>query len=192
MSEGGQRGPERQPSLRPTDPATLVVAGLAAAAVAWLLISNFYQDLPPMIWPPVVVIGGIAVLEAVVARNLWVRIQAPSRAPADRRGQPGREPVEPLAAARYAVLAKASSLAGAIFAGGYAGFLPWLLIESRRLSAAGAELPPTIGGLLASVALMVAALLLERACRVPEPPDESPDRPPDTPDGSDRRPGDER
>lgn len=177
---------ERQPALRPTEPATLVVAALAAAGVAWLSISNFYQDLPPMIWPPVVVIGGVAALEAAVARNLWIRIQTPGRVTAGRRGQAGGEPVDPLAVARYAVLAKASSLAGAILTGAYAGFLPWLLIESRRLPAAGAELPPAIGGLLASIALMVVGLLLERACRVPEPPDEPPDQPPDQPAGDER------
>ena len=170
---------ERQPSLRPTDPATLVVAGLAAAAVAWLLISNLYQDLPPMIWPPVVIIAGLAVFEAVAARQLWVRIHQRGDMLARPRGReaapgPAGEPVEPLAVARYAVLAKASSLAGAIFTGFYAGFLPWLLIESGRLSDAGADLPPTVAGLVASALFMVAALWLERACRVPESDDEDP------------------
>lgn len=179
-----------QPSLRPTDPATLVVAGLAAAAVAWLLISNFYQDLPAMIWPPAVIIAGLAGFEAIVARQLWVRIhqrglQRGGLLTARQRGQDagrsaGDEPVEPLAVARYAVLAKASSLAGAIFAGFYAGFVPWLLIESGRLADAAADLPPTIGGLVASILFMMAALWLERACRVPEQPDdEAPPRDPD-------------
>jgi hypothetical protein len=170
---------ERQPALRPTQPATLVVAGLAAAAVAWLLISNFYQDLPPMIWPPVVVIAGLAAFEAVIARQLWARIhQRGWLLAARRRGgpgggsAPGGEPVEPLLVARFAVLAKASSLGGAIFAGCYAGFVPWLLIESGRLPDAQADLPPTIGGLVASAALVAVALWLERACRVPERRDE--------------------
>jgi hypothetical protein len=171
---------QRQPALRPTEPALLVVAGLAAAGVAWLLISNVYQSLPPMIWPPVVIIAAIAALEAVVARNLWARIHQRSWVPASRR-QPGRgEPVEPLAVARFAVLAKASSLAGAIFTGWYAGYLPWLLVELGRLPGAAADLPPTVGGLVASIALMVVALWLERACRVPEPP-EGGDQPGDQP-----------
>jgi hypothetical protein len=178
---------ERQPALRPTEPATLVVAGLAAAGVAWLLISNLYQDLPAMTWSPVVVIGGIAALEAVAARNLWLRIHRrgdrsgeQSRVPAGRgRGAGGvREPVDPLTAARFAVLAKASSLAGAIFTGWYAGLLPWLIFEAGRLPGATADLPPSTGGLVVSVALIAAALWLERACRVPEPP-EGADAPPD-------------
>ena len=163
---------QRQPTLRPTEPATLVIAGLAAAAVAWLLISNFYQDIPPMSWPPAIIIAGIASFEAAVAQNLWARIHRRGRVVAGRRpGQDGIGPAEALAVARMAVLAKASSLAGAILAGFYGGFVPWLLVESGRVSAAGADLPPTIGGLVASVALMAAALWLERACRVPKEPE---------------------
>lgn len=172
---------EPQPVLKPTEPATLVVAGLAAAAVAWLLISNFYQDLPPMIWPPAVIVAGLAAFEAVVAQNLWARIHQRGRALIARRGPGGApEPVEPLTVARYAVLAKASSLGGAIFTGFYAGYLPWLLVESGRLPDAAADLPPTVGGLVASIGLMVAALWLERACRVPEPPEEDENASPDS------------
>jgi hypothetical protein len=168
---------ERPPALKPTEPAALIVAALAAAAVAWLLISNFYQQLPPMVWPPVILIGGIAALEAAAARGLWERIHGRGGlfATRQRAGQAGArtpEPVDPLVVVRFAVLAKASSLGGAIFAGVYAGFLPWLAIESARLAGAGADLPPTVGGLLVSLALIAAALWLERACRVPEQADE--------------------
>ena len=166
-----------QPALKPTDPATLVVAGLAAAAVAWLLISNLYQDLPPMIWPPVIIIAGVAAFEAVAARSLWTRIQRRGRSLARQdAGAAASEPVEPLVVARFAVLAKASSLGGAILTGFYAGFVPWLAVESGRLRDASSDLPPTIGGLVASAALMGVALWLERACRIPEPPEEEKDR----------------
>lgn len=171
-----------QPALQPTQPATLVVAGLAAAALAWLLISNYYQDLPPMIWPPVVVIGGLAGFEGLVAQNLWARIHRRGRVFVGRRGPGGEfEPVEPLTVARFAVLAKASAVAGALFTGFYAGYLPWLLAESARVAGAQADLPPTVGGLAASAILMAAAMWLERACRVPEPPEDE-DRSRDRPD----------
>lgn len=173
----------REPALKPTQPATLVVAALAAAAVTWLLISNFYQQLPPMIWPPAILIMGIAVFEAAVARNLWGRIHGRSGLLAARRAPASRgrgEPVEPLAVVRFAVLAKASSVAAAILIGAYAGFLPWLAIEAGRLSSAAADLPPSVGGLVASGALLAAAQWLERACRVPEEEErdrEEPERP---------------
>ncbi len=158
---------ERRPTLRRTDPATLVVAGLAAAATGWLLVSNLYQSMPPLDWPPVFVIGGLAVFEAVLARYTWVRVQR-----RDPVAMVGRRPADPLQVARFVVLAKASSLAAALFGGFFAGLLPWLWVEADRLSAAAADLPPAIGGLVASVALLVAALWLERACWVPPPPEE--------------------
>ena len=165
---------QRAPALRPTEPASLVVAGLAAAAVGWLLVSNIYQDMPPLGWPPVIVIGGLALLEVVMARNTWYRVHQRGRGGAALRAGRGPlgEPVEPLTVARFAVLAKASSVAGALFAGFYAGLLPWLAIEAGRLPGAAADLPPAIGGLVASGGLLAAALWLERACRVPEPPED--------------------
>ena len=62
--------------------------------------------------------------------------------------------------------------AGAIFAGFYAGVLVWLLAQRSRLAAAGNDTPATAGGLVAALALIAAALWLERACRVPRRPDE--------------------
>ena len=146
--------------MEPTRPAALVVAGLAAAALAWLLISFSYQHIPRLPWLPALTLAALAVLEAYLALN--------SRARIDRR--PGRDPVDPLAVARFVVLAKASALVGAIFSGFYAGVTGWLLIERTR--AASDDLPAAIAGLVASLALVAAALWLERACRVPEGPDD--------------------
>lgn len=143
-----------------TRPATLVVAGLAAAAVAWWLISSFYGDIPRLPWLPTVTLAALAVLEAYVAINTRQRIER----------RPGREPVDPLAVARFVVLAKASSLAGAIFAGFYAGLVGWLFLERTR--AADNDIPAATAGLVASLALVGAALWLERSCRVPKPPED--------------------
>jgi hypothetical protein len=170
---------ERRPALRPTDPATLLVAALAAAAVAWLLISNLYQRMPPLGWPPVIVIGGLAAFEAVIARNTWARIHRLPGAPARAESARTAEPVEPLTVARFAVLAKASSVAGALFAGFHAGLVPWLLIEAGRLPDAAADLAPAVAGLLVSAALVAAAWWLERACRVPDRDSGENDRGPD-------------
>ena len=116
--------------MGPTRPSTLVVAGLAAAAVAWLLISSFYYGgAPDLPWLPAVTLAGLAVLEAYAAVNTRARIER----------RPGREPVDPLLVARFVVLAKASSLAGAIFAGFYAGLTGWLFVE--RTNAAVGDRP---------------------------------------------------
>lgn len=163
MSEPGPtRGsaPER-PRMGPTSAATLVVAGLAAAAAGWVLLSVFYYDVDiPVPWLPTLTVAALAVLEAMLAQNTIARLEH----------QPGREPVEPLAVARYAVLAKASSPAGAIFGGFYAGLVAWLLLEPTR--AARSDVPAATAGLVSALALIGAALWLERACRVPEQPDD--------------------
>ena len=72
--------------------------------------------------------------------------------------------------ARFVVLAKASALAGAIFAGFCGGLLGWLLLEPTR--AAARDAPAATAGFVASLALTAAALWLERSCRVPENPDQ--------------------
>ena len=154
------RGPTPEPRMGPTRPATLVVWGLAAAAVAWVLISTYYRNFPSLPWLPTVTVAGLAVLEGYAALNTRARIQH----------RPGRGRVDPLAVARFVVLAKASSLAGAIFAGFYGGLLVWLLVERTR--AASNDIPAATAGLVASLALVAAALWLERSCRVPERPDD--------------------
>jgi hypothetical protein len=145
--------------MRPTSVSVLVVAGLAAAAVAWLLLSAFYESWPPLPWLPIIVIAALAAGEIVLAQNTAARIQR----------KPGAPRVEPLAVARYAVLAKASSLAGALYAGFSGGVLAWLALEPTK--AARDDVPAAVAGVVASLALVVAALYLERSCRVPDQPD---------------------
>jgi hypothetical protein len=163
MPPGGERpgGPPR-PTLRPTQPATLVVAALVTAALSWLGISRNFGDLPNLNWLPGLTLAGLAVTEGIMARTTKARI--------DQRPRAGR--VNPLLVARYAVLAKASSLAGAIFAGAYGGVTAWALAERDRLLAAQQNLAPAVAGLVGALGLVAAALLLERACRVPPPPPE--------------------
>lgn len=167
--ESPPRRSEPQPTLRPTNPATLVVAAFAAAALAWLGISRFYANIPDLPWLPPITVAALAVLEAYAAQTTRARIEH----------KPGREPVDPLLVARFVVLAKASSLAGAIFGGVYAAVSLWLLLERPRLAHATADLPAAVAGVVASAGLVVAALLLERACRVPPQPDESDNTPGD-------------
>ncbi|MGI5146116.1 DUF3180 domain-containing protein [Plantactinospora sp. CA-294935] len=146
--------------MGPTRPASLVVAGLASAALAWLLVSSFYSHIPPLPWLPIVTLLALAALEGYAAANTKARVER----------KPGRDPVDPLAVARFVVLAKASALAGSIFAGFYAGLDVWLLIERTR--AAANDVPAASAGLGASLALVGAALWLERSCRVPDRDDQ--------------------
>lgn len=152
-------GAQTDPSLRPTNLSALVVAALAAAAVGWLLLSGFYSRMPALPWPPIIVVFALAVAEGILAQNTAARIQR----------KPGAGPVDGLAVARYAVLARASSLLGALFGGFSLGLLAWLTLEPTK--AARDDIPPAIGGVAASLVLIGAALWLERSCRVPDQPD---------------------
>ncbi|GIE05843.1 DUF3180 domain-containing protein [Paractinoplanes durhamensis] len=151
--------PKSDPSLRPTSTSVLIVAGLGAAALGWLLLSFTYQSLPELPWSPVVVLFVLAIAEGLLAQNTGARIQR----------KPGTLPVDPLAVARYAALAKASSLVGALSAGFSAGLLAWLAMEPTE--AAHNDLLPTGTGLVGAAALIGMALWLERSCRIPEKPD---------------------
>ena len=157
---GGDRA---DPSLRPTSLSSLVVAGLVAAAAAWLLLSFFYNDWPAPPWLPVIVIVVLAFAEGFLAQNTAARVQR----------KPGAAPVEPLAVARYVVLAKASSLAGALYGGYSLGLLLFFALEPTKF--ARESVPAAAGGAIASLVLIVAALWLERSCRVPDQPDRNDD-----------------
>ncbi|HEX9999493.1 MAG TPA: DUF3180 domain-containing protein [Actinoplanes sp.] len=147
--------------MRPTSVSVLVIAGLAAAALGWLLLSFTYSALPDLPWSPALVLAVLALAEGLLAQNTAARIQR----------RPGTIPADPLAVARYVALAKASSLVGAIYAGFSVGLVTWLAMEPT--DAARDDLPPAVGGLLAAAALIGAAFWLERACRIPKQPDET-------------------
>lgn len=152
------RSERPEPQLRPTSPATLFVVALGAAALSWVLIGRYYGDVPQLTWFPALTLLLLAVLEGIAARAIKARI--------DRR--PGTEPVEPLVVARFVVLAKASSVAGALFTGVYGGILVWVWGESSGNQHAAADIAPAAEGLAAALLLVAAALWLERCCRVPE------------------------
>jgi hypothetical protein len=169
------REPMPAPRMRPTSLSTLFVAALTMAALAWLVISNFYSEMPALPWLPPFVMLGLAVVEAVLAPSTKARI--------DRKS--GTAPVNPLTVAWYVVLAKASALGGALFTGAYAGLLVWLAPQRELLTHAGQDLPPAIVGLVGALCLTLAGLWLERSCRVPPPP-------PDEDRIDEDRPGGER
>ncbi len=88
-----------------------------------------------------------------------------------RAVQRERRRIDSQRAVNLLLLAKASALAGAIVAGGYVGFaLPFLSqldipLPRERVIRGGCAA-------LCALALVVAGLLLERACRVPGGPEE--------------------
>jgi hypothetical protein len=168
--------------LRPVRRGDLVVLAVGLAIAAWLLVRAFYGALPPLQWWLPAPLAVLALAEALGARTLKARLAAEreARRAADRpraTAQPAFvRPVEPMLVARLAVLAQASAYVGAVFAGIWGGVLLHVGPAVGELQAAAGDTVTAVLGLGCSVALVLAALWLESACRVP--PSSLDDEPP--------------
>lgn len=147
--------------MRPTSLALLTTVAAACGAVIYAVVSLAYGSLPliPLYAPATVAF--LAVAELFTASSVRARLQ----------GRPGTRPIDRLVVARLVPLAKASAYAGALALGGYAGYLGYAVQgldnPSRSHDAAASAF-----GAGMSLVLVVAALLLERVCRVSGPPDD--------------------
>jgi Protein of unknown function (DUF3180) len=156
--------------MTPTRVRTLVIIAVVAAAVSWLLLRPTYSVLPPLPWTGVPALLLLATAEAWSGRSLRARLRG--------RGKP----VHPIAVARMAVLAKATSLAAALVGGLAAGLLLFVA-GSLDKSAYRADAYASAGTLVSAVILVLAALYLENSCRIPttddqaSPPPEAPSQP---------------
>src|SRR5262252_9696382 len=151
--------------MTPTRVRTLVIIAVVAAAASWLLLRPIYPVLPPLPWTGVPALLLLAVAEAWSGLSLRARLRGRGR------------PVPPIAVARMAALAKATSLAAAFVGGFAAGFL---LYVASSLDKAAYRADAYVSGATfgAAVVLALAALYLEYGCRVPTPED-VPGQPPD-------------
>lgn len=147
--------------MTPTRLRTLALAALGMALVGWLLAELAYGRLVSLPAFGPLTAGLIAGFEAILARVVHDRVH----------GHVSGRPLHPLQVARAAVLAKASSSAGALLFGLYGGLFAWTFPRRDRLAAASDD--ALLSGLSAGACLLlvVAALLLERACRTPPAPD---------------------
>lgn len=168
--------------MTPTRARTLVVVALGCGLAAWAVLRVVYLSLPPLPWTAAPTLLLLAIVEAASGRSLRIRLRG--NRGRDAEGNPGKgsrppgwqspRPVPPITVARLAALAKASSLAGAVFGGLAAGALVYLAASLAKpmprqdaLAAAG-----TLGG---AILLVVAALYLEYGCRARPPRDEDED-----------------
>lgn len=171
-----------------TTPGTLAVTALIGAVLAWMLESWLHAQGRPMLIPALtlpLVLGAVAVLLIVFAWPVrrytkWLheehtRVEQRARrqpddgekdaeeiTPAARDGAPPRP--DPFVALRLLAFAKASSLSAALLAGCFASMLLYVLTRSFIESGSAWECGLS---LLASIVLLVAALLVERWCSLP-------------------------
>jgi fucose 4-O-acetylase-like acetyltransferase len=154
--------------MSPTRPGPLLAITVIAAVVAWLVVRQTFATLAPLPWSAVPAMLLLAVGEAVAGHNLRARMT----------GRRAGKPLEPIAIARMAALAKASSAAAAVLGGLAAGFFIYVaglldkVVPRHDAFAAGATMA-------AAVALLAGALYLERCCRSPDPPEDQDQSPGD-------------
>jgi len=154
--------------MKPTKARTLVLTGLICAVGMWLLLRQVYASLPPLPWSGVPALGLLAGAEALTGWNVRARLAG--------RGTP----IPPIAVARIAALAKASSLAGALIGGLAAGFLIYVSTSLDK-SAYRSDAVVSAATLGASLLLIAAALYLEFGCRARKGPDQDQDAEPGQP-----------
>lgn len=156
--------------MRPTRPGTLIAVAVVVGLLAYLVVATSYGSLPSPTAGAPITLGLLALVELALAKVVRDRVQHRL----DARGRPPRRALHPVQVARAAALAKASSLTGALVLGAYGALFLWTAPRADVLAAAADDV--VLAGLsaLTGLALVVCALLLERACRVPEPPDDDP------------------
>lgn len=148
--------------MTPTRPSLLallaVIAGVLGVAAADLIDALAGRSMP-VPWSSVITVGALAVALVGWAWSFRRRLRSES----DR--------VDPFIAVRTAALAMAASRTGAIIGGLYAGVGAWYVADLAPAASRERALACAVG-LLMSLALVVAAMWLERLCRLPEDPDE--------------------
>ncbi|MEU1305999.1 DUF3180 domain-containing protein [Streptomyces shenzhenensis] len=145
-----------------------VLAGVfvAAGVLSWAgaRLWNSVGTLPSVPLAAPIVLALIAAVLLSTALSLRARLKA------QRERRPGAKGVDPLMAARAVVFGQASALVAALVAGMYGGTGVFLLeildIPARRDQAFYAGF-----SVLAGIAVIVAALFLERVCKLPEDDD---------------------
>lgn len=147
--------------MTPTRPRDLLAIALVVAVLANLVVRLTYASLPGFPLFGGVTLGVLGAAEAIGGRALRARI----------RREPGTTPVQPLVAARAVLLAKASSVAGAVVAGAWTGLLVYTAPQSGAVAAAASDTAAAAVGLVCALVLVGGALWLERCCRTPDDPE---------------------
>jgi len=145
--------------MQPTKTWFLLTIVAASALLTWLVVRATFANLPPLPWTAVPALALLAIGETMTGRNLRARL----------RGQPGAKPLQPLAVPRLAAFARASSTAAAVF-GGLAFGIACYAVGSLNKPVPRHDALTAAITLLAAIALVAAALYLERSCLAPEPP----------------------
>lgn len=143
--------------MSPTRPRGLVIAGAIALIISYLLMRAYYLDSLTSALPrtPVITVAIAALVEGQLGRAVRARLA----------GRPDTKPIMPITVARFAALARASSLAAAAVTGAWAGVLIYTVPRGSQPAVAGADTITAALGVGSGIALLAAALWLELGCR---------------------------
>jgi hypothetical protein len=140
-----------------THPATLVLLAVAGGALGWLTEMMLVAMGSRAVVPPLTLTVTLVALAAVALALAWPIRQSV-------RGKVRRR-VDPFQATRVVVLAKASSLCGALLAGAAAGMFTFL--ASRPVVASTDSLWLAAIAAVSALVLMTAGLVAELWCTIP-------------------------
>ncbi len=143
--------------MKRTTFADLAAPFAVIAVAAYLLIRLAYDSLPPLEYVEAVPIAGLSVGELVAARRVRLAV----------RHVPDARPMTAIVIARCVALGKASALVGAGILGFCVALLARVLPDAGSIRAAANDLRVGLLVLAATVLLIVAGLILERAGIVP-------------------------
>jgi len=149
--------------MKRTSATVIVLLAALGGAAGWFLEVARVASGNPVIVPPytlAVVLGLIGVIIVIYALPVWRVVNGTAK-----------KPVDPFYATRVVLLAKASSLTGALVGGVAAGILIFLL---SRSVITGASVAMAAFTTLGAAILLAAGLVAEKMCTLP-PDDDSPD-----------------
>jgi len=145
--------------LAPTSPGAVTAWGVAGLVAGWLVhpVSESVRGTALLVsWVQPAALLLLAVTVGTTAWQTWRAVHV------------RREHLEPHRAVNRLVLGRASALVGALVAGGYAGYaVSWIGSDAEL---AGQRMLRAVLAAVSGVLIVVAGLLLERACRVRKGP----------------------
>lgn len=159
--------------MKHTDPLALVVAAVLGGGGGFVLDQVLSATGHPTFTPPIGLAVMLVVLGAACLALAWPIRRSLRDAKAPR--------VDPFRAVRVAVLAKASSIVGAVTGGAGLGLIVFL--TTRPVTPPVGSMGAIIAAVVASIVLVAAALVAEHMCTLPKDPDD--------PEHSDTGPGPE-
>ncbi|NRG41239.1 DUF3180 domain-containing protein [Rathayibacter sp. VKM Ac-2835] len=150
--------------MKRTRISSLLGLGLAGAVVGFLIDLAIAAAGRPVLIPPLTVPLTLVVVAALVI-GFAIPIHRATKGTL-------RRPIDPFRAMRVVVLAKASSLVGALLLGASGGVLVYLL--SRPVVPSLGSVWQDVAAIVGAIVLLVAGLVAEHLCTIPPTDDDDP------------------